>query len=70
VPHVRKLRRSTENRLIAGVCGGIAGWLGWDVNVVRILFVVGSFVPIIPGFVVYLILWALVPEQREIEQQR
>jgi phage shock protein C len=63
MPHLRNLRRSTENRLIAGVCGGIAGWLRWDVHIVRILFVVGSFVPIIPGFVVYLILWALVPEQ-------
>ena len=67
MPHLRDLRRSTDERMIAGVCGGIAGWLGWNVSLVRILFVVGSFVPIIPGFVVYLILWALLPEERKIQ---
>jgi phage shock protein PspC (stress-responsive transcriptional regulator) len=47
--------------MIAGVCGGIAEWRGWNVTLVRVLFVVGSLVPIIPGFVVYLVLWVLVP---------
>jgi len=40
---------------------GIAEWLGWKASTVRILFVVGSFVPVIPGFVVYVILWVTVP---------
>lgn len=48
--------------MIAGVCGGIAAWLGWNVTVVRILFVVGSVLPIIPGFVVYIVLWSVVPD--------
>lgn len=61
MPELKNLRRSTNNRRIAGVCGGIAEWLAWKPCTVRILFVVGSFVPIIPGFVVYLILWAVVP---------
>lgn len=67
MPHLRDLRRSTDDKLIAGVCCGIAEWLGWNASVVRILFVVGSFLPIIPGFVVYLILWALLPARREME---
>lgn len=58
---LRQLRRSRQTRIIAGVCGGLAEWLGWDVTLVRILFVVGSFVPVIPGFLVYLILWVAVP---------
>ncbi len=47
--------------MIAGVCGGIAEWLGWPASLVRILFVVGSLVPVLPGFLVYLVLWLAVP---------
>ena len=61
MPESKKLRRFMEGKIIAGVCAGIAEWLGWKPGTVRVLFVVGSFVPIIPGFVVYLILWAIVP---------
>lgn len=57
----RPLRRSRSRRLIAGVCGGIAEWLGWPASLVRILFVVGSLVPVLPGFLVYLVLWLAVP---------
>jgi phage shock protein C len=60
-----KLRRSRTNRMIAGVCGGIAERFGWDPTLVRVLFVVGSFVPIIPGFLVYVILWLLLPEEKK-----
>ncbi|MBX2989821.1 MAG: PspC domain-containing protein [Bacteroidetes bacterium] len=60
----KRLRRSTRNKMIAGVCAGLASWLGWDVTVVRVLFVVGSFIPVIPGFLVYLVLWIAVPSER------
>lgn len=63
MPTWKSLRRSRHNRIIAGVCGGIAEWLGWKAGVVRILFVVGSILPVIPGFVVYIVLWILVPEE-------
>ncbi len=55
-------RRSQRHRIIAGVCGGIAEALGWSPLLVRMLFVVGSFFPILPGFIVYLVLWVLVPK--------
>ena len=55
------LRRSRRRRLIAGVCGGIAERLGWPPAVVRILFVLGSLVPVLPGFLVYFVLWLVVP---------
>lgn len=51
-----------RNCLSAGACAGIARWLGWNATLVRILFIVGSFVPIIPGFLVYAILWGILPQ--------
>ena len=58
----RPLRRSRRNIFVAGVCGGLAEWLGWNPTLVRVLFAVGSCVPIVPGFVVYLVLWVVVPQ--------
>jgi len=57
------LRRSRKNRVIAGVCGGLAAWLGWDVTLVRVLFVLISiFSAAFPGLLAYIILWIIMPE--------
>ncbi len=57
----QRLTRS-HNRMIAGVCGGIADWLGWDPTLVRIVYVVVSIVSAaFPGILFYLILWILMP---------
>ena len=57
------LRRSRRNRMIAGVCGGLAEWIGWDVTLVRILYVVVSVISAaFPGILAYVILWILMPE--------
>lgn len=56
------LQRSRDQRILAGVCGGIAEWLGWSPTVVRILFVgVSVASAAFPGILVYLILWILMP---------
>jgi phage shock protein PspC (stress-responsive transcriptional regulator) len=56
------LHLSNRNRLIAGVCGGIAEWLGWSPTNVRILYVVGSVISVaFPGILVYIVLWILMP---------
>lgn len=48
--------------MIAGVCGGIAEWLGWDPTLVRILYVVVSVVSAaFPGILVYVVLWIIMP---------
>jgi len=61
VDATRRLRRS-RNRMIGGVCAGIAEWLGWDVTLVRVLYVVLSLVSIaFPGTIVYIILWIVMP---------
>jgi phage shock protein C len=56
------LRRSRSNRILGGVCGGLAEWLGWDPTVVRILYVVVSILSVaFPGILVYLVLWLIMP---------
>lgn len=59
----RRLTRSRSDRKIAGVCGGIARYFGWDPTLVRAVYLVGSIVSAaFPGTIVYLILWAVMPE--------
>lgn len=58
------LKRSRSNRMIAGVCGGLAQWLGWSPSVVRFLYVIVSiFSAAFPGILVYIILWVVMPEE-------
>ena len=57
------LRRSNKNSMIAGVCGGLAEWLGWDPTVLRVVYIVVSIVSAaFPGILAYIILWILMPE--------
>ena len=57
------LHRSQNDRLLGGVCGGIAHWLGWSPNLVRILYVLISVISAgFPGTLVYIILWILMPK--------
>jgi phage shock protein C len=56
------LRRSRRHRWIAGVCGGLAEWLGWDPLLVRVLYVVVSIVSVgFPGTIAYIVLWIIMP---------
>jgi phage shock protein C len=60
------LHRSRKHKMIAGVCGGIAEWLGWDPTVVRIVYVLVSILSAaFPGIIVYVILWILMPKAPE-----
>lgn len=57
------LTRSKDRR-IAGVCGGLAAWLGWDPTLVRVAYVVISILSVaFPGILVYLVLWILMPNE-------
>lgn len=56
-----KLIRS-NNKIIAGVCGGIADYLGWNRTAFRIAFLLLSIASAaFPGTIVYIILWILMP---------
>lgn len=64
------LRRSRSHRLIAGVVAGLARYLGIDIALARVLYVLISvFSAAFPGILVYIIMWIVVPEQ-EIEEPR
>ena len=57
----KRLQRSRRDHKLAGVCGGIAEYLGWDPTLVRVLWILltlagGS------GVLIYLILWLVMPE--------
>jgi phage shock protein C len=59
----RRLVRS-RNRQIAGVCGGIAEYFGWDATAVRVGYVLVSVLSAaFPGILVYIILWAVIPSE-------
>jgi phage shock protein C len=56
------LERSRTDKIVAGVCGGIARQYGWDPTIVRVVYVLGSvFSAAFPGILVYLVLWFLMP---------
>jgi phage shock protein C len=58
------LRRSRSDKIIAGVCGGLADFFDLSPTNVRILYVVGSAISVaFPGIIVYLILWLLIPRE-------
>jgi phage shock protein C len=61
-PQPRPLRRSRRHRMVAGVCGGLAEWLGWRPLVVQVLFVLVGALPFLSGILVYAVLWLLIPE--------
>lgn len=61
VPSGKPLRRSKRHRIIGGVCGGFAEWQGMRPTTVRLLFLLLTLA--IPGIFVYLVLWAIIPEE-------
>lgn len=64
----KPLHRSSTDRIIAGVCAGLADWLGWDATLVRILYVIVSiFSAAFPGLIVYLILWVVMPKAARVQ---
>ncbi|MFL6144746.1 MAG: PspC domain-containing protein [Labedaea sp.] len=60
---VRTLRRSRSDRMVAGVCGGAATFLGVDAALVRVLLVAATVLGFGTGAVLYLICWLIVPEE-------
>lgn len=57
-----KIYRLWDHRMLGGVCAGIARYFGWDVTLVRLIFVGMSFVGGI-GVLLYLFFWFLFPNE-------
>jgi phage shock protein PspC (stress-responsive transcriptional regulator) len=57
----RRLTRS-RNKMIAGVCAGIAEYFGWEVTLFRVAYVLASILSVaFPGILVYIVLWVVMP---------
>lgn len=59
----RRLTRSGQDRMLGGVCSGVARYFDVDVNLVRVLTAVGAVLGVGSLVVVYLILWAVLPQE-------
>ncbi len=61
----RLLRRSSPDRMIAGVMGGVAQFFGLDPNLLRVIYVIGSVMSAaFPGILVYVLLWLVIPNDQ------
>lgn len=58
----KKLYRSRQ-RMIGGVCGGLAEFLDTDPTVIRLIAVVLFFLPLLPAVLCYFVAWAIIPER-------
>ncbi|WP_251359729.1 PspC domain-containing protein [Kangiella sp. TOML190] len=56
------LKRSKTNKMIAGVCGGLAKRFEVDPSLMRIIYLVASVLTATVGFWLYLVLWLVIPE--------
>ena len=63
MPAEKPFRRSRRHRVLGGVCGGLAEWLDWNPVLVRVLFAIFSLLHFVPGILVYIVLWVMIPEQ-------
>ncbi len=64
----KKLYRSETNKQIAGVCAGLAEYFDVDVTLVRIAFVVMMLMGG-PGFLIYVVLWFVMPEESQVRYE-
>jgi phage shock protein C len=63
----RRLTRSNRNKMIAGVCGGLAEYLDMDPTVVRVLYVLVSILSAaFPGVLAYVVLMFLMPPPEQV----
>lgn len=58
---MKRLTRSTTNKMLGGVCGGLAEYFNVDATLIRLLFVLLVFLPG-PSILIYLVLWLIIPQ--------
>lgn len=57
---IKKLYRSWDNRIIAGVCGGLGEYFSVDATLIRVLFLAFAII-FGGGILLYVLLWILIP---------
>lgn len=60
---VRRLTRSADDSMIAGVCGGLARYAGVDPTLVRVIAVIALFIGFPAVLVGYVVAWAIMPKE-------
>ncbi len=60
----RKLTRSRSDRMLAGVCGGLARFFGLDASLVRIAYAILTIFTAFAGVPVYILMWIIIPEEK------
>ncbi len=58
----KRLYRSNSDKMIAGVCGGLAQYMALDPTVVRLVFILLALAGG-PGLLIYLIMWLITPQE-------
>ena len=66
---MKRLFRDPDNKVMGGVCAGIAAYMGWDVTLLRIIFIVLALPFFVDGFILfnwivisYVVAWIIIPE--------
>ncbi len=59
----KRLYRAQNNRMVGGVCAGLGDYIGIDPTVIRLLFVLGTFLGVGSLVIVYLVMLLLIPEE-------
>ena len=60
----KRLTRSRNDKMLAGICGGLANYLEVDPTIVRLIFALSTFFTVVfPGIFIYLIMWIVVPKE-------
>lgn len=62
----KRLTRSSSDKWIAGVCGGIANYFGWDAAILRLIYLVLTVGTAFCGVLVYIVLWICMPEDKNL----
>lgn len=64
----RRMYRDPDNRILGGVCSGMAAYWGTDPLIIRIIFAVATLI-FLSGAIIYLILWVVLPEAKTTAQK-
>lgn len=60
----KRLTRSQNNKMLTGVCAGIANYFGLDPTLIRVAYALLTVFTAFAGVIVYLLLWIIIPEEK------
>ena len=58
----KPLRRSRDNRILLGICGGLGEFFGINPIWFRLAFIIAAIPGGVPGLLVYLLMWLIIPK--------